>query len=341
MSQNILITGGLGFIGSHTAVELGIAGHNVTIVDNLKNSKENVYQKIYELSSCANIKFYKVDLKNYDDLEDIFKTNNQIDVVIHFAGLKSVNESVQNPILYYEDNIVMTLNLVKCMKKYNCFNIIFSSSATVYGNPTSLPLTENSQVGINLTNPYGKTKFFQEEILKDLYNSDNRWTIILLRYFNPVGAHPSGKLGENPNDIPNNLMPYLLDVAIGTRPILNIFGGDWKTFDGTCIRDFIHVVDLAKGHLFALKKMNTRAVHIYNLGSGTGTSVKEIIDIFQNVNNLKINTQIIEKREGDVCAIFTSSEKAFTELGWKTELTIEDACRDSWNYIFNLHNLSP
>jgi UDP-glucose 4-epimerase len=230
---------------------------------------------------------------------------------------------------------MMTLNLVKVMKKHNCKKIIFSSSATVYGTPRRLPIVESDQVGLNMTNPYGKTKYFQEEIFKDLYVSDNQWSIILLRYFNPVGAHPSGLIGENPNDIPNNLMPYLSDVAIGKRSILNIFGRDWETPDGTCIRDFIHVVDLAKGHVSVLQKLDTIGIHIYNLGSGRGTSVLELVNTFMKVNNVNIPYQFVERRSGDVEATFASAEKANIELGWKTTLSIEDMCRDTWKYINN------
>lgn len=332
MPLNILVTGGLGFIGSHTCVELLNQGHFVIIVDNLKNSKESVYDNIVKIIGKESLAFYKTDLKNYDELDEIFRSNSPIDLVIHFAGLKSVNESVQYPLLYYEDNILMTLNLIKCMKKFNCKNIIFSSSATVYGTPRVLPVVESDQIGISLANPYGKTKFFQEEILKDLYISDNTWSITLLRYFNPVGAHSSGLIGENPNDIPNNLMPYLSDVAIGKRSVLNIFGKDWQTPDGTCIRDFIHVVDLALGHVCALKKININGVHIYNLGTGKGTSVLELVSTFCQVNNVDVPYKFVERRHGDVEATFASAEKAYLELGWKTNLTIDDMCRDTWNY---------
>lgn len=339
MSYNILVTGGLGFIGSHTCIELLNQGHFVIIVDNLKNSKESVYDNIIKITKKQdNLALYKTDLKNYDDLESIFLSRSHIDLVIHFAGLKSVIESVENPILYYEDNIGMTLNLIKCMQKFNCKNIIFSSSATVYGKSINLPVVEADQVGLSLTNPYGKTKFFQEEILKDLYASDNTWSIILLRYFNPVGAHSSGLIGENPNDIPNNLMPYLSDVAIGKRSILNIFGSDWQTPDGTCIRDFIHVSDLALGHVSALKKVKVNGVHIYNLGTGKGTSVLELVNTFKNVNNIDIRYQFVDRRQGDVESTYASVQKAYDELGWKTNLTVEDMCRDTWNYLTNLNN---
>lgn len=338
MSLNILVTGGLGFIGSHTCVELLNQGHFVIIVDNLKNSKESVYDNIIKITQTNNLEFYRADLKDYDKLDEIFMSKSHIDLVIHFAGLKSVGESVQNPLLYYEDNIGMTLNLIRCMKKYNCKNIIFSSSATVYGTPRVLPVLESDQIGVSLTNPYGKTKFFQEEILKDLYVSDNTWSITLLRYFNPVGAHPSGLIGENPNDTPNNLMPYLSDVAIGKRNILNIFGKDWQTTDGTCIRDFIHVVDLALGHVCALKNINVNGVHIYNLGTGKGTSVLELVNAFSRVNNVNIPYKFVDRRQGDVESTFASAEKACLELGWKTNLTVDDMCKDTWNYVINQHN---
>lgn len=334
MSLNILVTGGLGFIGSHTCVELLENHHKIIIVDNLSNSKYEVYNKISKISNKNDIFFYEFDLKNYEKLNTVFSSH-KIDLVIHFAGLKSVGESVKNPIFYYEENIGMTLNLIKCMKQHDCKKIIFSSSSTVYGTPSHLPMSEFDSVGISLTNPYGKTKYFQEEIFKDLHQSDNNWSIVLLRYFNPVGAHPSAVIGENPNDIPNNLMPYLLNVAMKKQNILNIFGNNYPTPDGTCIRDFIHVVDLAKGHLCSLKKLNTNGVHVYNLGTGKGTSVLELVNTFEKINNIKIPYQFVEKRNGDVCASYTSSQKAYDELGWTSTLTIDDMCRDAWKFAQN------
>mgnify|MGYP000688680257 CR=1 FL=1 len=333
MSLNIVVTGGTGFIGSHTCVELLNNMHNVIIIDNLKNSKEEVYHNIKKISNSNHLSFYVADLKNYNEIDKIFGLYDHIDLVIHFAGLKSVSESVSNPLLYYEENISMTINLLNIMKKYSCKNIIFSSSATVYGNPSILPISESDQIGLNLTNPYGKTKYFQEEILRDLYISDKTWSIVILRYFNPSGAHPSGLIGENPNDIPNNLMPFLLDVALGKREYLNIFGNDWNTHDGTCIRDFIHVVDLAKGHVSCLKKINTPGVYTYNLGSGKGTSVLELVNIFNLINNVNIKYKFVDRRVGDIEASYTSVNKAYEELGWKTILTTTDICKDIWNYI--------
>lgn len=339
MSLNILVTGGLGFIGSHTCVELLNLGHTVIIVDNLSNSKISVIYAIREITqNKGKLCCYINDLNNHDFLEQVFQTHSPINTVMHFAGLKSVNESIHNPLLYYDENISITLNLLRCMKLFECRSIIFSSSSTVYGTPENLPVNENSSVGVNLTSPYGKTKFFQEEILKDLYVADNNMNIILLRYFNPVGAHPSGLIGESPNDVPNNLMPYLLDVATSKRDVLNIYGGDLNTADMTCERDFIHVVDLAIGHCYALKKINEPGVYIYNLGTGKPTSVLELVKTFEKVNNIKLNYNIVGRRQGDVCSIYASANKAFEELGWKTTLGIEEMCIDAFNFV-NHNNL--
>jgi UDP-glucose 4-epimerase len=334
MTSTILVTGGLGFIGSHTCVELLNQGHNVIIADNLRNSKITALDNILKLShnKTGLVKHYECDLTCYTNVDFIFSSY-VIDLVIHFAGLKSVNESVENPLLYYADNITMTTNLLKCMSRYNCKKIIFSSSATVYGDVKSLPIKETDTVGQTITNPYGKTKYIIEQILQDLYISDKTWSIIILRYFNPVGAHESGLLGEDPNDIPNNLMPYLLDVAIKKRNMLHIFGNTYETLDGTCIRDFIHVVDLAEGHICAMKKTNEVGVHIYNLGSGKGTSVLELVKTFMAITGQNIPYEFVDKRVGDVEATYTNPSKALMELQWVTTRSITDICRDSWNYV--------
>lgn len=332
--MNILVTGGLGFIGSHTCVELLNAGHNVVIIDNLYNSKIEVLDNICKITNNSNnIKFIEGDLNKIDDIENIFKEYKNINAVIHFAGLKAVSESIQNPLMYYNYNIGMTLNLLNIMNKYNCKNIIFSSSATVYGTSGKSPVSENDITGIGLTNPYGKTKYFIEQILKDLYNSDNTWSIIILRYFNPVGAHKSGLIGEDPLDIPNNLMPYILKVANGTYQQLNVFGNNYDTVDGTCVRDFIHVVDLARGHIAALKKVNENKIHIYNLGTGKGTSVLELINIFISTNKLTNFRYVFSgKREGDIPVLYSTAEKAKNELNWYTTHSLEDVCRDGYNF---------
>jgi UDP-glucose 4-epimerase len=334
MTSTILVTGGLGFIGSHTCVELLNQGHNVIIVDNLQNSKLTALDNILQLT-CDRIGWVKhceCDLTCYTNVDFIFQSY-VIDLVIHFAGLKSVNESVENPLLYYADNITMTTNLLKCMSIYNCKKIIFSSSATVYGDVKNLPIKEIDEIGQTVTNPYGKTKYIIEQILQDLYISDKSWSIVILRYFNPVGAHESGLLGENPNNIPNNLMPYLLDVAIKKRDILHIYGNTYETPDGTCIRDFIHVVDLAEGHICAIKKTSEFGVHVYNLGSGIGTSVLELVTTFIAVTNQNIPYEFSEKRLGDVRSTYTDPSKAYVELGWITTRSITHICKDSWNYI--------
>ena len=330
MNQTILITGGLGFIGSHTCVELLNKNYNIVVIDNLSNSKITVLDSIKKLSPPkSNISYYNINLCNYSDVNDVF-LKHKINSVIHFAGLKSVNESIANPLLYYDNNISMTVNLLKIMNNNDCKNIIFSSSATVYGTPQCLPICENNEIGKNLLNPYGKTKFFIEEILRDLFNSDNEWSIVILRYFNPVGAHKSGLLCEDPNNIPNNLMPYVLDVASKKYNILSIFGNDYDTTDGTCIRDFIHVVDLADGHICALTKLSNPGIHTYNLGSGKGTSVLELVNSFIEINNIPVNYKFEQRRCGDTPILYADATKAYNELGWKTKLTIKDMCKDSW-----------
>jgi UDP-glucose 4-epimerase len=336
--MNILVTGGCGFIGSHTCVELLKKDYNVIIIDNLVNSNSEVISKIESVSNNKKVFFYEIDMLNIRSLKNIFEMYDFYGVM-HFAGLKAVGESVKQPLLYYQNNLQSTLNLLEMMKKYSCCNLIFSSSATVYGTSVS-PLSEKSATGIGITNPYGMTKYMIECILKDFAQANNNFNIVALRYFNPIGSHPSGLLGENPNDIPNNLMPYLLKVAVqnntkfklGTRyNYLSVFGNNYPTKDGTGIRDYIHVVDLAKGHVKALDK-NNKGYHVYNLGSGKGFSVLDLIKCFEKVNNVNIPYNIVERRNGDLSEVFCSPQKSLKELNWKTHLTIEDMCRDAWNF---------
>lgn len=329
--MKILVTGGLGFIGSHTCVELSKKGHEVIIVDNLYNSKEEVVDKLEQITGIR-FKLYKYDLLEKEMLEEIFGEN-EIDAVIHFAGYKAVGESVKKPLMYYSNNLQSTINLLEVMQKHNVKKLVFSSSATVYGDPGNPKYVEEMGRG-ETTNPYGTTKAMIEKILEDLYASDNSWDISILRYFNPVGAHESGLIGEEPNGIPNNLMPYVMKVASGKLEILSIFGNDYPTVDGTGVRDYIHVVDLAKGHVFALDKMK-KGLNIYNLGSGKGVSVLELVTTFEKVNNLKVNYKIVERRAGDLAEYYADPTKALNELGWKTEKTLEDICKDSWKYEKN------
>ena len=329
--MSILVTGGAGYIGSHTVVELLERNEDIVIVDNFINSKPEVLDKIKKITG-KDFKFYEVDLLDEANLEKVFKEND-IESVIHFAGLKAVGESVVKPIEYYHNNITGTLVLVKLMKKYNCKKIVFSSSATVYGDPEKVPLTEDCKTG-GTTNPYGTTKLFIERILQDVYVADNDFRVCLLRYFNPIGAHESGLIGEDPNDIPNNLMPYITGVASGKLEILSVFGNDYPTKDGTGVRDYIHVVDLAKGHLKALDKIrNETGVKIYNLGTGNGYSVLEIVETFERVNNIKVKHKIAPRRPGDIAVCYADPTKAKNELGWVCEKGIEDMCKDSWNFI--------
>lgn len=327
--MEILVTGGLGFIGSHTVVELIENGHNVIIIDNLSNSKIEVLGKI-ELITGTKPKFYQMDLLNFETLQKVFKEN-KIDGVIHFAGLKAVAESIQIPLKYYENNIIGTINLLKCMQDNDIKNFVFSSSACVYGFPNKNPIDEDSPSNC-ATNPYGRTKCFIEEILKDCYMANPTLNFTILRYFNPIGAHKSGLIGEDPNGIPNNLMPYILRVAEGKSDKLHIFGNDYDTHDGTCIRDFIHVVDLAKGHVKALEHINNSGLNIYNLGTGKGTSVLELVNSFNNVNGNLVNYDFVERRPGDVPVNFAKTDKAKNELGFETKLNIEDMCKDSWHF---------
>lgn len=326
----ILVTGGAGFIGSHICVELLKEGKDVIIVDNFCNSKPEVLDYIKDITG-KDFKFYEIDMTDKKALDKVF-FKNHIDSVIHLAGLKAVGESVEKPIEYYSNNLIANLNLLTLMKKYRCKKLVFSSSATVYGTPKSVPIPETA--GRSTTNPYGATKLMMEDILMDVAKADDTFSIILLRYFNPIGAHESGLIGENPEGIPNNLMPYIANVAAGKLPELKVFGNDYPTKDGTGVRDFIHVVDLAKGHLKALEKIeNEKGLFIYNLGTGNGYSVLDLVHTFEKVNNVKIPYKIVERRPGDIAECYADPTKAMNELHWKAEKTLEDMCRDSWNFI--------
>ncbi len=330
--MSILITGGAGYIGTHTCVELLESGYELVIVDNFSNSKPEVLKRIKELTN-RDFKFYQVDLLNREALEEVFKENN-IEAVIHFAGLKAVGESVQQPLRYYHNNITGTLILCELMDKYNVKNMVFSSSATVYGMNNKSPLTED--LPLSTTNPYGSTKLIIENILQDLYRSDKSWSIALLRYFNPIGAHKSGRIGEDPNGIPSNLMPYITQVAVGKMEKLSIFGDDYDTHDGTGVRDYIHVVDLAKGHIKALEKIiGSGSVKIYNLGTGKGYSVLDIVKGFEKATGMKIPYVITERRPGDIGTCYADPSKALRELHWKAEMGIEEMCKDSWRWQEN------
>ncbi|MBP5405845.1 UDP-glucose 4-epimerase GalE [bacterium] len=340
--MKILVTGGAGYIGSHTAVELINAGHEVVIVDNFSNSKPEAVRRVEKITN-AEIRLYEADLRDRTALEQIF-ADNLFDCCIHFAGMKAVGESVSKPWEYYDNNIGGTMVLLDVMRKNGCKNIIFSSSATVYGSPAEIPITENCPKG-KCTNPYGRTKSMLEEILTDLHTADvkngdkNPWNIVLLRYFNPVGAHKSGLIGEDPKGIPNNLMPFITQVAAGKLGFLTIFGNDYDTHDGTGVRDYIHVVDLAKGHLKALSAIEKKCgVVIYNLGTGRGYSVLDIVRAFEEANGLKIPYKIGPRRPGDIAVCYSSPEKAGKELGWAAENGIVEMCRDSWNWQKNNPN---
>ncbi len=328
----VLVTGGTGYIGSHTCVEFIEKGQEIVILDNLSNSKADVVDHIETLTGIRP-KFYCADLLDVDAVKMVFDEND-IDTVIHFAGLKAVGESVAKPLEYYTNNIVGTLNLLSEMRTHNCFNLIFSSSATVYGKPKTVPIKEDFD--LTTTNPYGTTKLYIEQILKDLCFADNRFSVVLLRYFNPIGAHASGLLGDNPNGIPNNLMPYVTRVAKGILPHLYVFGNDYDTPDGTGVRDYIHVLDLASGHYAALKALSERGVHIYNLGTGNGYSVLDLINAFERVNGVKIPYQIAERRPGDIAECYADASKAEFELGWKAERSLDDMCASAWNFEKNL-----
>ena len=331
--MKILVTGGLGFIGSHTVVELLENQYEVVVIDNLYNSSIDVIEKIKEITG-KEFTFYQGDVCDKDLLKEIFQKE-RINAVIHFAGYKAVGESVKKPIMYYENNLLSTLHLCDVMQEYHCNTIIFSSSATVYGTPKVLPITEDLEVG-NTTNPYGTSKHMNELILRDICISNPEFKAIILRYFNPIGAHKSGLLGEVPNGIPNNLMPYIVRVATKELEILSVFGNDYDTHDGTGVRDYIHVVDLARGHLKALEKSNElKGVSYYNLGTGVGYSVLDIIQAFEKENGVKIPYKIVERREGDIACCYADSSKAFKELGWKAEYGIDDMVKDSYRFILN------
>jgi len=344
--QRILVTGGAGYIGSHTSLELLANGAKVTIVDNLINSSADAVNRIRELCSTPeNLEFSKVDLNDKSALEEVFSKAKRpdgppFDAVIHFAGLKSVGESSQMPLKYYKYNVSGAINLFETMQRHKCFRLVFSSSATVYGVPESNPVNESAP--LRTTNPYGQTKLMIEEICRDLANStsNEKWQIVLLRYFNPIGAHPSGRIGEDPTDIPNNLLPFVTQVAIGRRALVRIFGNDYDTRDGTGIRDYIHVEDLAEGHLAALKRFNSNSesgskaafCNAYNLGTGSGVSVLEMIKIVENVSGKRIKYEIVERRKGDVATCFADPSKAERELGWKTKRSLHDAVASSWKW---------
>ena len=335
--MSVLVTGGLGYIGSHTCVELMNAGQDVVVVDNLYNCKKSSYDRIKALVG-KDFSFYECDIRDAEGLSKVFEKEN-ITSVIHFAGLKAVGESVHKPLEYFDNNVTGTLVLLDVMRKHGCKKIVFSSSATVYGMNNVSPLTEDMEVG-GVTNPYGRTKFMIECILKDLYVSDNSWSICLLRYFNPIGAHKSGTMGEDPNGIPNNLMPYITQVAIGKLDHLNVFGDDYDTPDGSCIRDFIYVVDLAKAHVIAMNRIledkQKESVEVFNIGTGRGLSVLELINAFEKSTGVKLNYQIVGRRAGDIVKVWADPTLANTELGWKADTPIEDTLRSAWNWQLHL-----
>ncbi|MBE6154775.1 MAG: UDP-glucose 4-epimerase GalE [Firmicutes bacterium] len=329
--KTIFITGGAGYIGSHTAVELLESGYKIIVADNFYNSNINSIENIKKITG-KDFNFYEIDICNKAELQKVFK-DNEIDAVIHFAGYKAVGESVANPLMYYRNNIDSTLSLLEVMQEFDCKKLVFSSSATVYGEPEKLPLDENCR--LMTTNPYGSTKLYIEGILKDLYTSNNEWGISILRYFNPVGAHKSGLIGESPNGIPNNLMPYIVKVANKEISHLNIFGNDYSTKDGTGVRDYIHVIDLAKGHVKSLDKLfrDESCLDVFNLGTGNGYSVLELVNTFIKVNNVEIPYQIVERRPGDIAECYADPSNAKENLKWKAELSLEDMCKDAWHYI--------
>lgn len=328
--KKILVTGGAGYIGSHTVLELLNAGYEVVVVDNLYNSSKKSLE-IVKRETKKEIKFYQADVRDKEKLEEIFKNEKNIFAVIHFAGLKAVGESCEIPLAYYDNNISGTICLCEIMGKYNCKNIIFSSSATVYGDPKEVPITENFDLSV--TNPYGRTKLMLEEILRDVHNADNNWNVVLLRYFNPIGAHICGDMGEDPNGIPNNLLPYITQVAVGKLKQVSVFGNDYDTKDGTGVRDYIHVVDLAKGHVKAIKKLEKNSgVSVYNLGTGKGYSVLEVIKNMEKAVGKKIPYIITERRKGDIAECYADSSKAEKELNWKAKLDISRMCEDSWRW---------
>ncbi len=329
MQEKILVTGGAGFIGTHTVIELIQAGHQVVVVDNLVNSNRKSLEVVERITGVE-IPFYEADIRDTVTLRDIFKQEEPTGV-IHFAGLKAVGESTRIPLAYYDNNIAGTVSLLKAMEENNCKNIIFSSSATVYGDPHTVPILEDFPLSV--TNPYGRTKLMLEEFLTDIYKADSEWNVVLLRYFNPIGAHESGDLGENPNGIPNNLLPYVTQVAVGKLEQVQVFGDDYDTEDGTGVRDYIHVVDLAKGHVAALKKIQKGSgLNVYNLGTGKGYSVLEIIQNMEKAVGRPIPYRIVERRSGDIAACYSDPAKAKAELGWEAELDITQMCEDAWRW---------
>ncbi len=332
--MKVLVTGGAGYIGSHTVVELLNKGFEVVVVDNLMNANEESLRRVVQITG-KQVSFYPVDVRDRAAMETVF-TEHEIDWVIHFAGLKAVGESVAKPVLYYDNNLISTLVLLETMQKFGVKNFVFSSSATVYGEPERLPLDEECR--LSTTNPYGATKLMQENILKDLYVADQDWNIVLLRYFNPVGAHESGLIGEDPKGIPNNLMPYVAQVASGKLKKIGVFGDDYPTHDGTGVRDYIHVVDLAKGHVAAIKALKESGVRVYNLGTGIGYSVLDMVKAFSKACGKDLPYEIKPRRAGDVPACYATSAKAEKEIGWKAEYDLEKMCADQWNWQKNNPN---
>ena len=330
MAKRILVTGGAGFIGSHTLIELHKAGYEFVVVDNLVNSNPEALRRVGELIG-AEVPFVKADIRDREALNKVFEQY-KFDSCIHFAGLKAVGESVAKPLEYYENNMSGTFTLIDVMRQHGCKNIIFSSSATVYGDPAIIPITEECPKG-HCTNPYGQTKSMLEQVLMDVQKADPEWNVVLLRYFNPIGAHQSGRIGENPNGIPNNLMPYITQTAIGRRKELGVFGNDYDTHDGTGVRDYIHVVDLATAHVAALQAIEKNAgLAIYNIGTGHGYSVLDVVNAFEKANGVKVPYSIKPRRPGDIATCYCDPSKAERELGWKAKYGIEDMCRDSWNW---------
>ncbi|GAB4820615.1 hypothetical protein N2152v2_007661 [Parachlorella kessleri] len=332
----IFVTGGLGFIGSHTVLALLEHGYTVTILDNLDNSFLEAFNRMKELAGdkASNMDFIEGDLRNLDQLDGIFAAD-KFSAIIHFAGRKYVNESVADPLIYYQHNVLGTINLAECMAKYGCKNLVFSSSCTVYGNPEYVPIDEKHRR--QAVSPYGRTKLMIEEIFEDLAKSDKSWRVVLLRYFNPVGAHPSGRIGEHQVML-NNLMPWVQAVALGHQKVLNVYGSDYDTRDGTCVRDYIHVMDLAEGHVAALRKLEATpelGCVPYNLGTGTGTTVLEMVHAFEAASGLKVNTNITDRRPGDAQAVWAATETAERELGWKAKLTVKEMCEDQWRWASN------
>lgn len=333
-NSTVLVTGATGYLASHTIVELLNNGYEVIGIDNLASSKKSVISRIIRLTDRSLI-FRNVDIRDREKLEEIFDSY-EINGVIHFAGYKAVGESVENPMLYYSNNLAGSITLFDVMNQKNVKSLVFSSSCTVYGDSKSCPVTEQSE--LNPTNPYGRTKFYTEQVLKDLSNSDSDWQITCLRYFNPIGAHPSGKLGEDPLGIPNNLFPYITQTAIGDREKLQVFGGDYATKDGTCVRDYIHVCDLASGHIAAMESIESSNFEVINLGTGKGYSVLEVIKTFEKVTGYKVPYTIVDRREGDAAEVFANPEKAYKKLYWKAEKGLEEMCSDAWKWQMNFKN---